>query len=153
MTPPLPDSERRVNGGHMNVALLTQIAPENRLLNRLGPEADVARSAFVAVSFVQRAGMRHLFANIKGVLNAGKAVTVYTSSYLQITDPEALADLSRLTEDYDSLRVFFNPANRFLSKFYLFARPGRAYSLFLGSSNVSVGGFTDNGELNVHIRG
>lgn len=137
----------------MNVALLTQIAPENQLLNRLGPEAGAAQSAFVAVSFVQRAGMRHLFGSIKGMLDAGKPVAVYTSGYLGITDPDALADLLRLAEDYDSLRVFFNPADRFHSTFFFFARPKSAYTLFLGSSNVSVGGFTDTGELNVHIRG
>jgi HKD family nuclease len=137
----------------MNVSLLTQIAPENQLLNRLGPEADAAERAFVAVSFVQRAGMRHLFGSLKGMLDAGKPVAVYTSGYLGITDPAALADLLRLAGNYDSLRVFFNPADRFHSKFFFFAPPKNAYTLFLGSSNVSVGGFTDTGELNVHIRG
>lgn len=137
----------------MNVSLLTQIAPENQLLNRLGPEAKVADRAFVAVSFVQRAGMRHLFQSIKGMLTDGRPVVVYTSGYLGITDPDALADLVRLADDYESLRVFFNPADRFHSKFFFFTRPSCAYSLFLGSSNVSVGVFTDTGELNVHVWG
>jgi HKD family nuclease len=137
----------------MKASLLTQIAPENRLLNRLGPEARTARSAFVAVSFIQRAGMKHLFKSLKVLLDRSLPVTVYTSGYLGITDPKALEDLLRLCDHYESLRVFFNAEDRFHSKFFFFEKPGDTYSLFLGSSNVSVGGFADTGELNAHIRG
>jgi HKD family nuclease len=137
----------------MKVSLLTQIAPENRLLNRLGTETRAARSAFIAVSFIQRAGMKHLFKSVKPLLDGSRPVTVYTSGYLGITDPNALEDLLRLCEHYESLRVFFNAGDRFHSKFFFFEKPGDAYGLFLGSSNVSVGGFADTGELNVHIRG
>jgi HKD family nuclease len=137
----------------MKVSLLTQIAPENRLLNRLGPEARAARSAFIAVSFIQRTGMQHLFESLRVLLDRSRPVTVYTSGYLDITDPSALEDLLRLCGRYESLRVFFNAQDRFHSKFFFFEKPGDGYSLFLGSSNVSVGGFADTGELNVHIRG
>jgi HKD family nuclease len=137
----------------MKASLLTQIAPENRLLNRLGPEARTARSVFVAVSFIQRAGMKHLFKALKVLLEKSRPVTVYTSGYLGITDPKALEDLLQLCGHYESLRVFFNAEDRFHSKFFFFEKPGDAYSLFLGSSNVSVGGFADSGELNIHIRG
>lgn len=137
----------------MKVSLLTQIAPENRLLNRLGPEARTAHSVVVAVSFIQRTGMKHLFKSLKVLLDRSRPVTVYTSGYLGITDPEALEDLLRLCDNYESLQALFNPEDRFHSKFFFFEKPGDTYSLFLGSSNVSVGGFADTGELNIHIRG
>jgi HKD family nuclease len=137
----------------MKVSLLTQIAPENRLLNRLGPEASTARSVFVAVSFIQRAGMKHLFESLKVLLDRSRPVTVYTAGYLGITDPKALEDLLRLCDHYESLQVFFNAEDPFHAKFYFFEKPSDAYSLFLGSSNVSVGGFADTGELNVRILG
>jgi hypothetical protein len=53
----------------MKASLLTQIAPENRLLNRLGTETRASRSAFIAVSFIQRAGMKHLFKGLKPLLD------------------------------------------------------------------------------------
>jgi HKD family nuclease len=137
----------------MRTSLLTQIAPENRLLHRLGPEARTARAAFLAVSFIQRAGMKHLFKSLRALLDESRPVAVYTSGYLGITDPAALDDLLRLSSHYRSLQVFFNPDDRFHSKFFFFDKPADRYSLFLGSSNVSVGGFADTGELNVHIRG
>jgi HKD family nuclease len=90
---------------------------------------------------------------LKVMLNRSRPVIVYTSGYLEITDPKALEDLLRLCGHYESLRVFFNAQDRFHSKFFFFDKPDDAYSLFLGSSNVSVGGFADTGELNVHIRG
>src|SRR5262249_51827042 len=108
---------------------------------------------FIAVSFIQQAGMKHLFKSLKVLLDRARPVTIYTSGYLGITAPEALDDLLRLCGHYGSLQVFFNPEDRFHSKFFFFDKPRDAYSLFLGSSNVSVGGFADTGELNVHIRG
>jgi HKD family nuclease len=136
----------------MKVSLLTQIAPENRLLNRIGPEAKMAQAAFLAVSFVQRSGMKHLFKSLQPLLDKSRPVAIYTSGYLGITDPDALEDLLRLSGRYQSLHVFFNPEDRFHSKFFFFEEGGDGYSLFLGSSNISVGGFADTGELNVCIR-
>jgi HKD family nuclease len=137
----------------MKVSLLTQIAPENRLLTRLGPQAKDAESAIVAVSFIQRSGMKHLFQRLRPLLDRDRPVTIFTSGYLGITDPLALEDLLRLTKLYKSLKAFFNLEERFHSKFLLFDKPRSSYALFLGSSNISVEGLAATGELNVHVRG
>src|SRR5262245_66686138 len=121
----------------MKASLLTQIAPENRLLNRIGPEAKTARAAFLAVSFIQRAGMKHLFKSLKGLLDRSRPVAVYTSGYLGITDPDALEDLLRLSTRYEPLQVFFNPVDRFDSKSFHFETPADGYSPCLASSNIS----------------
>ncbi len=137
----------------MRVSLLTEIAPENKLLSRIASEARNAKTAFIAVSFIQREGLKYFFESIKGMLNKGKQVTIYTSGYLRITEPNALEDLLKLTKSYNSLKVYFNPDDRFHSKFFLFEKPNKTYSLFLGSSNISLGGLAEIGELNVHISG
>jgi len=137
----------------MKVSLLSQIAPENKLLNRLENEVTKAEWSFIAVSFIQKTGLKHLFRYLKEILNKGNSVAIFTSGYLRITDPEALEDLLKLTKTYDSLKVYFNPDDRFHSKFILFGKPKNKYSLFVGSSNISVGGLSETGELNIHIRG
>jgi HKD family nuclease len=137
----------------VSISILTQIAPEKRLLERLKPAAEKAEKAFIAVSFIQKTGFKHLFASIKGILEKTGNVTIYTSGYLRVTEPQALEDLLRLTRNYPSLNVFFNPYDRFHSKFLLFEKPKRTYTLFLGSSNISVGGLLELGELNAEISG
>lgn len=137
----------------MKASLLTQIAPENRLLKRLGPAAKDAESAFVAVSFIQRSGMKHLFQRLRLMLAKRRPVTIFTSGYLGITDPLALEDLLRLSVDFPFLKPYFNLDDRFHSKFLLFEKPSNAYGLFLGSSNISVEGLAATGELNIHVQG
>jgi HKD family nuclease len=137
----------------VNIKLLTQISPENRLLNRLNHETMNAQKAFIAVSFIQNAGLKHLFKSIKGMLINKKTVVLYTAGYLGITDPVALERLLQMSQEFFSLKVYFNPADRFHSKFLLFEKPQKKYCLFLGSSNVSVGGLIDVGELNIQLKG
>lgn len=137
----------------MRISILTQIAPEKRLLERLDHAAENADKAFIAVSFIQKTGFKLLFKSIRGILEKAGNVTLYTSGYLRITEPKALEDLLRLTRNYPSLNVFFNPDDRFHSKFLLFERPKTTYTLFLGSSNISVGGLSELGELNAEISG
>ena len=108
----------------MKVSLLTQIAPEKKLLERLTPAAKNAQNAFVAVSFIQRKGFMHLFKSIKGILERAGEVTVYTSGYLRITEPAALEDLLRMADHYPFLTVYFKPDDRFHSKFLLFVGTG-----------------------------
>ncbi len=56
----------------MRVSLLTQIAPEKKLLERLKPAAIDAISAFIAVSFIQRTAFKHIFHVVKGILDRGR---------------------------------------------------------------------------------
>jgi HKD family nuclease len=137
----------------MRVSLLTQIAPENRLLTRIGPAAKDAESVVIAVSFIQRSGMKQLFRQLRPMLERGRQVTIYTSGYMGITDPLALDDLLRLSNHYESLKAYFNIDDRFHAKFLLFDEPNGRYALFLGSSNISVEGLAATGELNVYVSG
>lgn len=137
----------------MKVILLTEIAEENMLLNRLKIEATEADKAVIAVSFINSAGLTHLVSKLKPLLEAGHSVAIFTSGYLRITEPKALQRLLKLTSTFDSLKVFFNPNDRFHAKFLLFEKPNRAYTLFLGSSNITLQGLGAAGELNVQISG
>jgi len=138
----------------MKVSLLTQIAPENKLLNRLASEVKDAIKAFIAVSFIQQKGLIKLFESLREILNREGKITIFTSGYLRITEPKALSDLLAASKLYNPLlKIFFNPADRFHSKYFLFEKPQNRYSLFLGSSNISAEGLAEIGELNIHIRG
>lgn len=113
-----------------------------------------AIKAFIAVSFIQQKGLIKLFESLKEILNREGKITIFTSGYLRITEPKALSHLLAASKPYEPLlEVFFNPVDRFHSKFFLFEKPKNRYSLFLGSSNISAEGLAEIGELNVHIRG
>jgi HKD family nuclease len=108
---------------------------------------------FIAVSFFRISGLRHLFKTLKPALEKGAPVSVYTSGYLQITEPAVLERLLVLQKHYGSLSVSFNPDDRFHAKCLLFEKLNGKYAHFLGSSNVSVEGLSNGGELNVQIEG
>lgn len=136
----------------MKISLLTGIAPENKLLERLKGEIKDARKIFMAVSFIQEAGLKYLISCLKPLINNNE-IKIYTSGYLNITDPEALQNLLKLSNSFKNIKVFFNPNDRFHSKFIFIEKEKNNYSLFLGSSNISVGGLQEIGELNVLLKG
>jgi HKD family nuclease len=122
-------------------------------LYRLEREIKNTDKAFIAVSFIQRGGMEQMFKMLKKILEIKKEVIIYTSGYLRITDPEALEDLLSIKPSYKTLKVYFNPKDRFHAKFILLNKPRKNYTLFLGSSNISVEGLKEIGELNIQIKG
>jgi HKD family nuclease len=144
-----------VGGDNMTeISLLTEIAPENKLLNGIGSETEKGLRAFIAVSFIQNKALKHLSERLKEMLNQGREITIFTSGYLHITEPMALYNLLKLSDAYHPLlEVNFNPGDRFHSKFLLFEKPKGKYTLFLGSSNISMEGLAGTGELNVKITG
>jgi HKD family nuclease len=137
----------------MRTELLTQIAPENALLTRLKPVMRRASAAVIGIAFIQRQGLKHLFACARPLLDADRHVEMFTSGYLGITQVGALEDLLKLCRQYPSLTVRFNLGDRFHAKYIYLRQPARRYCLFVGSSNISVAGLAGLGELNVQIRG
>jgi HKD family nuclease len=134
--------------------LLSQIAPDNRLLRRLSIATKTATEAFVAVSFATKAGAATLVQVLSPMVKRGASVKVYLSGYMNITHPKALSDLHSLALHYpDQLHVYFDPDSTFHCKFMLLRLPDKKFEAFVGSSNLSVSAFHDEGELNVQVSG
>lgn len=137
----------------MEIKLLTGIAPENKLYKKLKEEIKDAKDITMAVSFIKKAGLKkHLEKPFKQLLKNGK-IKIYTSGYLRITEPKALEELLKLSKSHNNLDIFFNPKDRFHAKFIFIEKRRGHYSLFLGSSNISVGGLEGIGELNILLKG
>lgn len=136
----------------LEVHILTQVAPENRLLHQVPAEARLARSAFIAIAFVRERALRTLLSGLHKMLERGYDVSFYTTGYMRQTERKALQTLVEFHMRFPKLRVFFNRSTRFHAKFLYFGKP-YGYSLFVGSSNISTGGLLEEGELNIVVRG
>jgi HKD family nuclease len=136
----------------MPTQLLTQVAKENQLLERLPMVAKTATSAFIAVSFASKPGIEVLLRALRPMLEKDRQVEVFVSGFLGITSVDALRDLLRVADNYPRFTVRFNAGQRFHAKLLLFWDATR-FTAFVGSSNLTNGGFREEGELNVEVSG
>jgi len=137
----------------MNARLLTQVAPENRLLTRLPRVAAEATEAFVAVSFLTEGGAKLLVDALKPMLMKDRKIRIYCSGYMRVTHPEALRRLVALAKTFPRLELLFNGENQFHAKFMLFKTKNAGFTVFVGSSNLSTGGLLEAGEVNAVVAG
>lgn len=138
----------------MRTVLLSQIAPVNRLLSRLKEAAGTATDALVAVAFATEKGAQKLVEVLSPVVTRGATVRVYLSGYMMVTHPQALWDLFALAKAFPGrLSVYFDSNSKFHYKFILLRIPHGKFVAFIGSSNLSVSAFDEEGELNVSVSG
>jgi len=110
-----------------------------------------------AVAFIKSSGLELLFDALSdAVIIRGTKLTLLTSDYLDVTDPQALRSLMLLSERGADVRLFqAERSQSFHLKAYIFLRnldsgifDGAA---FIGSSNISRTALTDGIEWNYRL--
>ncbi len=111
----------------------------------------------LAVAFIKSSGLGLIFAALSDALTIRKVrLTVLTSDYLDVTDPQALRQLMLLAERGADIRIFqTNNSQSFHLKAYIFMRNCNNEILdgtaFIGSSNISKMALTDGIEWNYAV--
>ncbi len=107
------------------------------------------------VSFVMKSGLEMLRGGLADALDRGARIRMLTTDYLAVTDPDALARLLDLAEEWPeavATRVFHDPATSFHPKAYLFsAADGSTAAAFVGSNNLSASGIAGGIEWAVGV--
>ncbi len=111
----------------------------------------------LAVAFIKSSGLELLFPSLaEAITNRGSKLTILTSDYLDVTDPQALRRLMLLSERGADIRVFQTEGNQsFHLKAYIFIKTSNGIALdgaaFIGSSNISKIALTDGLEWNYKV--
>jgi len=127
------------------------------LLPRLLEAIHLADEIELAVAFIKGSGLEVLFPALSDAVTERRALlTVLTSDYLDITDPQALRSLMLLAERGADVRVFETAGQvSFHLKAYLFLRCSDGTptggTAFIGSSNISKIALTEGLEWNYRI--
>lgn len=116
-----------------------------RMLDVVRFALDRADDVRIAVSFTRCSGLGLLIDPLRSVIDRGGAVRVLTSTYQNVTQPEALETL-RTLEGVEA-RVQSGPVG-FHAKFWWFGAKSGA-ECWAGSSNLSKGGLATNLEWNL----
>lgn len=106
-----------------------------------------ADEVHIAVSFLRFSGLGLLLDDLRRIRERGARLRLLTSTYLGVTQPDAIAALAKLLPQGD-LRVFDAATPGFHMKVFLFG--GAALQeCWVGSSNLTKGGLSTNFELNL----
>ncbi|MDP3500434.1 MAG: DUF3427 domain-containing protein [Myxococcales bacterium] len=125
-------------------------SPSRRLSTELQEALGWAERAAFAVSFVRMTGLQLLLPKMKSFAGRGGNLRVLTSTYMDVTEPQALRSLMVLDRVDTKL---INPTDAgFHSKAYLFAAAGGQQRAWVGSSNLTKGGISTNLEWNLSAR-
>jgi len=112
----------------------------------------------LAVAFIKSSGLELLYPALQeAVAERGARLTLLTSDYLDVTDPQALRDLMLLVDRDADVRIFQTSGrDSFHLKAYIFVRrrseTGFDGVAFVGSSNISRPALTDGIEWNYRIQ-
>lgn len=126
----------------MTIALNTLDAP--RMVEHIKNGLSSADEIDISVSFVRYSGVQLIVDQLRKFLERGGKARLLTSTYMGITQPEALKSLSKLKGLHcrvQSSRIGFHP------KMYLFF--SEKSQCWVGSSNLSKGGLVSNIEANL----
>lgn len=102
-------------------------------------------------AFLKTSGLDTLRNDIEEALRRGARIRVLTGDYLNITDPDALRSLHRMTEEFATLEAAVyrcEGRTSFHAKAYIFSR-GEEGAAYVGSSNLSRTALTDGVEWNL----
>jgi len=103
----------------------------------------------VNVSFIRESGVRLLLYVLKKLNKTDMDIRILTTSYLNITEPQALYLLKLELSSVD-IRFYDNPARSFHPKAYIFHYEDDA-EIYVGSSNISSLGLCDSVEWNYRL--
>ncbi|MBN8605241.1 MAG: DEAD/DEAH box helicase family protein, partial [Planctomycetes bacterium] len=120
------------------------------LLPHLQYELETATAADLSVAFIQRSGVELLRPYLIDMLQRHGTIRILTGDYMNITDPDALAELLDLDGPLQ-LRVFQANAISFHPKAYLFQHADQQGTAFVGSSNLSHSALRSGIEWNYRV--
>jgi superfamily II DNA or RNA helicase/HKD family nuclease len=129
---------------------ITNQRGQRTMLSALRAELACADEIAIAVAFTRCSGFSLLRGDLAEALGRGARVRLLTSTYMQITQPEALWALDQLQLSHAQLRCkVFMGRRGFHPKAFLFARSDGATRCWAGSSNLTRGGLVSNIEWNI----
>lgn len=127
--------------------LATNLPGQLRMLDVIRRALKTAENVAISVSFLRFSGLQLLVDDLKRFTARGGRVRLLTSTYLGITQPEALRVLATIKGAEVRVHLAKNPLQGFHPKFFVFQ--GAQTECWVGSSNISKGGLTSNVEANL----
>lgn len=129
------------------------------LLHEIRDALKNATSIEIAVSFIRMSGLSLIIQDIEDAMNSEERnvkLSLLTSDYMNITEPQALKRLMLLKERGAEIQIFESKqATSFHLKSYIFVKnSGKTLTsarAFVGSSNISKTALTDGIEWNYRI--
>lgn len=121
-----------------------------QLKDRLVEYFKNSKEIILCVSFIRKSGLELLFDHLKNAIDHNKAqISILTSDYLNITEPQALYKLKSLDNNHIDLRAFkLDNLKSFHIKAYYMQFINEHEKLIIGSSNISKAALTNGYELN-----
>ena len=131
-------------------SLFTGSPSDPQLANELAKEMHSADSLDILVSFIKWSGLRLLLPALQEMTARGGSVRIVTTSYMGVSDAEAVECLARLPNV--SVRVSYDTnRTRLHAKAYHFKRNSRFSTAYIGSANMSHAAMTSGLEWNLKI--
>ena len=134
--------------------VVSNLPGERRMLDVLRDRLRTSDEIAISVSFLRFSGLGLIVDDLRSFVDRGGQARILTSTYLGITQPEALSSLLNIqgvecrVHVADSGEPFFNKkASGFHTKFFIF-RNGFT-ECWVGSSNLTKGGLASNIEANL----
>lgn len=144
-----PDRRDRPLTPVIDSALLTNAPGEPRVGRQIASEFATAHRIDLIMAFIRTSGIRDLLTLVEEHTSRGRPIRVLTTTYTGSTQLEALEQLVDRGAD---VRVSYDEgANRLHAKAWIFHRPGRATTTYLGSSNLTFQAQVTGLEWNVRL--
>jgi superfamily II DNA or RNA helicase len=118
----------------------------HRMVDILRQGLSTSNEAAICVSFLRFSGLSLLLKELNTFLEKKGKLQLLTSTYLNITQPEALESLMKLSKIELRLQ---DGLTGFHTKFYLFNTQENSAYCWVGSSNLTKGGIATNIEWNL----
>lgn len=115
-------------------------------------EAEIVSSDEIMflVSFIRKSGVESILSPLHDFTERGGRLKVLTTTYMGVTDPEAIQTLSNLKNT--EIKVSYDTGHtRLHAKAYIFLRGNRGSTAFIGSSNLSEAAIVYGMEWNVKL--
>lgn len=133
----------------LDTALLTNAPGEPRIGNQLASEIPSADRIDVVMAFIRRTGIAPLLDALRRHCEAGKPLSVLTTTYTGSTEQQAL---DRLAEIGAQIKVSYDTSTtRLHAKAWLFHRASGYSTAFIGSSNLTHSAQITGLEWNVRV--
>lgn len=140
-----PDYTTRYNEVIKQRQLITNT--ETTFLDTLKSHIEVSKKVYINVSFVRETGLKLLLPILLSAKENGCEVVIITSTYMSITEPNALFLLNEHFEVH-----LYNKKNSFHPKSYIFELQSGEVIATVGSSNISYSALVSGVEWNYFVR-
>jgi superfamily II DNA or RNA helicase len=133
----------------LDTTVLTNSKQDLNMTAHLKSEIRSASDIDAIVAFIRRPGVRPLLADLRRVIEAGHRVRILTTSFTGFTEVEAL---TLLADAGAEIRVSYDTSSsRLHAKAWIFHRPGRSSTAYVGSSNFTSHALNTGLEWNVRL--